>query len=267
MPKQEKVKIIDHQQVGSLYFKLTLFSDYISTNAKPGQFVQVKCSDGYDPLLRRPLSIHRVNKLEKTFQLLYEIVGKGTDLLSQKCKEEELDVLGPLGNGFDLSKVKDSAILVGGGMGVAPLLFLAEELKKKAESHAYRQAGRTQNTGIQILIGASSKDCLVCLDEFKQITDKVQISTDDGSCGEKCFVSDLLKNLTPDTSHPTPIFACGPKPMLQTIAKITPCQVSMEARMACGIGTCLGCVVKTKSGFKKVCKDGPVFDSEEILFS
>jgi len=246
MPKQEKCKILDHQQLGSCYFKLTLSSEYISTNAKPGQFVNVRVSDGFDPLLRRPLSIHRVNRAEKTFQLLYEVVGKGTDLLSQKCKDEELDVLGPLGNGFDLSQVKDSAILVGGGMGVAPLLFLAEELQCK----------------LQILIGASNKDCLVCVDDFKKITDNVKISTDDGSYGEKCLVCDLV----PSTKPLAPVFACGPKGMLKALAKIAPCQVSMEARMACGIGTCLGCVVKTKSGYKKVCKDGPVFDSKEVIF-
>src|SRR3989339_633845 len=100
MPKQLKCQIIDHQQLGSLYFKLTLSSEYISQTAKPGQFVSVRITDGFDPLLRRPLSIHRVNRAEKTFQLLYEVVGKGTDLLSQKCKGEELDILGPLGNGF-----------------------------------------------------------------------------------------------------------------------------------------------------------------------
>lgn len=249
MPKQVKCQIIDHQQLGPLYFRLTLASEYISTTAKPGQFVNVRVSDGFDPLLRRPLSIHRVNRTEKTFQLLYEVVGTGTDLLSQKRKGEELDILGPLGNSFDLSQVKDSAILVGGGMGVAPLLFLAEELKGK---------------NLQILIGASSNNCLVCLDDFKQITDKVQISTDDGSCDKKCFVPELLKPLTAHSSQPIPTFACGPKGMLKVISKITTAQVSMEARMACGIGTCLGCVIKTKSGYKKVCKDGPVFDSKEI---
>ncbi|MFC1511166.1 dihydroorotate dehydrogenase electron transfer subunit [Candidatus Margulisiibacteriota bacterium] len=260
MSIQEKCRVLDHQQVAPRYFKLTLSSAYISSHAEPGQFVNVKCSEDYDPLLRRALSIHRVSKEHKTFQLLYEVVGKGTELLSKYNVGAELDVLGPLGKGFQIDKSKKIAVLVGGGMGVAPLFCLAESLK---------ETGQT----IYVLIGASTKDCVACEQDFIKITDHVIISTNDGSYNKKGLVSDVLLEVLDSrvAANDAIVYACGPKAMLRAITEITSqkkidCQVSMEQKMACGIGTCLGCVIKTKSGYKKVCDDGPVFDSKEIAW-
>ncbi|OGC03067.1 hypothetical protein A3H38_05120 [candidate division WOR-1 bacterium RIFCSPLOWO2_02_FULL_46_20] len=254
---QEKCRILEHQQIAPHYFQLTLASAHVSANAKPGQFVQVRCSEKYDPLLHRPLSIHRISKKEKSFALLYEVVGKGTELLSQAKVGAELDVLGPLGNGFSIDKNIQTAILVGGGMGIAPLLSLVDKLKSENVKTIYA------------LIGGKTKNSLLCVKDFKKLTAQVLLATDDGSCGEKGLVSDTLSNML-DKIQGT-IYACGPRAMLKAVAKISAknklnCQVLMEARMACGIGTCLGCVIKTKAGYKKVCDDGPVFDSKEIIW-
>lgn len=261
MPIQEKCRILDHQKVGPKHFKLTLASKYISTHAQPGQFVNVKCSDSYDPLLRRPLSLHRIAQEHERFELLYEIIGKGTKLLSEYSVGEELDVLGPLGKGFSIDQNKKVAMLVGGGMGIAPLLSIANNLKTKA---------------IYVFIGAKTSTAVLCESDFKQITDQVLISTDDGSYGKKGLVSDILLNFiendlgTLEFGRAT-IYACGPRAMLQALADISfqkqiDCQVSMEQHMACGIGTCLGCVIKTNAGYQKVCDEGPVFDAREILW-
>ncbi|MEA3493391.1 MAG: dihydroorotate dehydrogenase electron transfer subunit [Candidatus Margulisiibacteriota bacterium] len=267
MSIQEKCRILDHQNVAPNHFKLIISSSYISSHAEPGQFVNVRVSDGYDPLLRRPLSIHSASKKHKRFELLYEVVGKGTELLSKYSVGSELDILGPLGKGFKIDQKKEIAILVGGGMGVAPLLTLAEQMSNDKLKMTNK---------LFILIGAKNRDRVLCEKEFKLVADQVLVSTDNGSYGEKGLVSDqLLKLLNSSFGHSefgiVSIYACGPKPMLKAITDIAfqnkiDCQVSMEQKMACGIGTCLGCVIKTKSGYQKVCSDGPVFKGNDIIW-
>lgn len=262
MSIQEKCRILDHQQVTPRHLKLVLSSAYIPSHAEPGQFVNVRVCEGYDPLLRRPLSIHRVSKEHKRFELLYEVIGKGTELLSQHSVGSELDILGPLGKGFAIDK-KEIAVLVGGGMGVAPLLMLAEALKGKAKI-------------IYALIGCNTRDKVLCEKEFKGLTNQVLVSTDDGSYGKKGFVSDILLDLLENTLGARDegrgaIYACGPEAMLRAVTDIAfqkkiDCQVSMEQHMACGIGTCMGCVIKTKDGYKKVCDEGPVFEAGQIIW-
>jgi len=269
MPTQEKCRILDHQKVGPRHYQLTLVSQYISSHAAPGQFVQVKCSDSNDPLLRRPISFHQINPEHDTFSLLYEVVGKGSELLTKYFVGEELDVLGPLGTGFTIEPAKKVHILVGGGMGVAPLSALAETLKGPGT--------RGQVPGknaIYILLGAKNKECVQCEGELKEAADQVVVSTDHGKKG---LISDILLDLLDNTLAPgtwplATIYACGPRPMLKAIAAIAAqkqidCQLSMEERLACGIGACKGCAVKTISGYKMVCKDGPVFDSREVVFT
>ncbi|MFA5839813.1 MAG: dihydroorotate dehydrogenase electron transfer subunit [Candidatus Margulisiibacteriota bacterium] len=256
MPKQESCRIAKQEKLTDTVFKLTLLSPFVSQTAKPGQFVNVRVCNDYDPLLRRPISIHQVSKKDKTIQLLYEVVGKGTEILSSLKTGTSIDILGPLGNGFPIDKNTKNHILVGGGMGIAPLLFLASQLKGNVE----------------IIIGASSKSKIYCANEMRKLSDKLIITTDDGSLGEKGFVSDSLStNITDYDLRYSVIYACGPHAMLEAVAHIArknkvPCQLSMEAYMACGIGTCMGCVVKTVSGYKKVCDDGPVFDAKEIIW-
>lgn len=266
MPTQEKCRILEHQKVTPDCYRITLASNYIASHAKPGQFVNVKCADASDPLLRRPLSIHQI--YDKTFSLLYRVVGKATHLLSQYNVGAEIDVLGPLGNGFNIQPDKQIHVLVGGGIGAAPLLALASKLQS--------QNPKSKKNAIYVLLGSGTHGDVLCETEFKNITDQVLVSTDDGSYGKKGLISDVLIDVINNliTTHNLPlttIYSCGPHPMLHAIADIAyqkqiECQLSMEAYMACGIGTCLGCVIQTRGGYKKVCDEGPIFDAKEILW-
>ncbi|MBI5124383.1 MAG: dihydroorotate dehydrogenase electron transfer subunit [Candidatus Omnitrophica bacterium] len=266
--KQLKAKIIENKKISEKFYKMRIESAYLAKNSKPGQFVEVKCSDSIEPLLRRPLGVHRI--LNNGIEIFYEVVGKGTGLLSRKVKGESVDIIGPLGNGFSLPRHPKGAakrnpkpytlnpILIAGGIGVAPLVALAESLRKKRQK-------------VAVIIGAKTKSHVNCVKELKALGCDVDIATEDGSLGQKGLATSLLHN-TQYTIHTT-IYACGPNAMLKAVAKIAesrriPCQVSLEERMACGVGVCLGCPVKvrTQYDYKMVCKDGPVFDAKEIAW-
>ena len=272
MPKiiQKKTKVLSNVHLKDNYYKLSFSLPEITPIAQPGQFVMLRISRGHQPLLRRPFSIHRVGyKVRRSpcnsIEILYEVIGKGTQILSKKKPGEYLDVLGPLGNGFDYRKPKTEnrkPIMVAGGMGVAPLFFLAQRLKDHNTQYAIH------NT--LVLIGAKTKKDILSQKEFASLGCSVKISTDDGSAGFKGKVTDLLKHLlsTIDYRQST-IYACGPKPMLREISMISeqysiPAQISLDEYMACGLGVCLGCMVKTREGQRFVCHDGPVFDSAKI---
>lgn len=251
--KQLKVKILVNDKVSGSFYRMKLASSYLAKTAKPGQFVEIRCTAGADPLLRRPLGVHRIMK--SGIEVLYQVVGKGTELLSAQKAGRELDIIGPLGNGFDLNALR-SAILIAGGIGVAPLLALAEELG-----------------GAHVMIGAKTKSHVLCENEFKRLGCTVLVATEDGSRGCKGLATDLLRTaLQSRDSKPPIVYACGPMGMLKAVAVIARsyrinCQVSLEERMACGVGVCLGCPVKVRSGdYKMVCKDGPVFNAEDIAW-
>lgn len=272
---RKQSKIISNKREGDNYFEIALESPEIADICLPGQFIEVKVSSSLDPLLRRPFSIHRIGIRQKAgFQkqrsivILYEVVGKGTEILSQNKPGEYLDIIGPLGHGFVYQSPianHQLPILVAGGMGVAPLLFLAETIK----SSQFPSSPVPQTV---VLIGAKTKAGVLCEQEFRRLGCDVQIATDDGSQGFKGKVTDLLDNLLSTIDHrPSTIYSCGPKPMLKALTQISkqyniPAQISLESHMACGIGACLGCVVNTSGGFKRVCKDGPVFNAEEIIW-
>ncbi|MBM3251783.1 MAG: dihydroorotate dehydrogenase electron transfer subunit, partial [Candidatus Omnitrophica bacterium] len=265
---QLNAKLIKNIEVAPNYYKMVLAAPSIARAAKPGQFVNILVSEKFEPLLRRPFSVHRINS--SNLEILYKAVGKATELLSQKRLGINLNILGPLGNGFSILDPSFS-ILVAGGIGVAPLLFLAEQTRIQYPA-----------SRIKILIGAKNKKDILCAEAFKNLGCEVKIATEDGSSGFKGLVTELLKKFLA-TSHrpqaisknrklaacslkPAAIYACGPKPMLKEIAKISknkkiPAQISLEEHMACGIGACFGCVVKTKQGYKRVCKEGPVFNA------
>jgi len=276
---QEKVKLIANKKIGRDYFQLALGPSRIASAASPGQFVNIKVSNGSELLLRRPFGVHRVKG--KTFAVLCEILGKGTQALAQKKPGENLDIIGPLGNGFKYSSrvlgfsgsqynrrtgkpANRQTILVAGGMGVAPLTFLAEKLAKL----------KTPNSKLKtlVLLGAKSKKQILCEKEFKALGFDVKIATDDGSLGFKGKVTGLLKNLlTAYSLQPTAIYACGPRPMLKEISNLSKkyrlaAQISLEEHMACGFGACLGCAVKTKNGYQRACQEGPVYNAEEIIW-
>lgn len=260
MPIKELCQIIDHQKISENFYKLTLVSKYISSHGQPGQFINLRIDNTLDPLLRRPFSLHNLDPQKELFEILYEVVGKGTQLLTQKEIKNQIDVMGPLGKGFDLMSDKKFSFLVAGGMGVAPLLALAKELKKRKKQ-------------VFVLIGAKNKKGLFLEPVFQALGCETASITDDGSSGKKGLVTELLTDVLSSNAleEDSEIFACGPHPMLKAVAEFAlqrklPAQVSLEEKMACGIGSCMGCVVKTKNNYKRVCADGPVFKSEEIIW-
>ncbi|MFH1995621.1 MAG: dihydroorotate dehydrogenase electron transfer subunit [Candidatus Omnitrophota bacterium] len=312
--KQINAKILKNQQVGGDYRKMTLAAPAIARKIAPGQFVHVLCSNSAEPLLRRPFSMHRVshqspvtshqkkrkNENSGTIEILYEIVGKGTEILSKKRSGEFLDIIGPLGNGFFIPKTvnrkPETSILIAGGMGVAPLVALAEGLVHSSKFIVHSKKKKREEN-IIVLIGAKTKNHILCEKDFKKLGAKVLVSTEDGSKGGKGLVTTQLDlSLSTMNYELSTIFACGPNPMLQAVSMLAAkynirCQVSLEGRMACGVGVCLGCPVKIKStvdspqsterklrkrdvsddgrrttddGYMMVCKDGPVFDADRI---
>ena len=266
--QQLQAKISKNEKIGSGFFRMRIASSYLAEKSGPGQFVEVRCSAQTDPLLRRPLGLHRV--VNGGIELLYEVVGKGTELLSHMKSGALLDVIGPLGTGFDIPDRRGASILVAGGNGVAPLLALAEKLACSVERIAYSEKQK-----IHVFIGAKTKGHILCAEDFKKIGCDVNISTENGSKGHKGFITDLLSDFLNAKCYMlyANLYACGPTGMLKAVAEIArdrriPCQVSLEERMACGLGVCLGCPVKVKTapGYKMVCKDGPVFDAEDIAW-
>lgn len=266
MPKKIITKILNNEKISSDIYRMKIASLYLARSARPGQFVEVMCSGDDSIILRRPFGVHRI--FGNGIEILYEVVGKGTGFLSKKRPGDTIDVIGPLGNGFDIkpSEAKE-AILVAGGIGVAPLMSLADKI-----------AASVERIGISVFIGAKTKKHILCAEEFKKIGAKIHVATDDGSLGYKGFVTDLLKKFLPNTQYPirNTIYACGPRPMLKALSHITvkykiACQISLEERMACGVGVCLGCPVKVRKNntqyeYKMVCKDGPVFSAREVLW-
>ena len=232
-----------NKQVSNNIYRL---SAEFESEIKPGQFFMLKTTDN-SFLLPRPISINDVNGNIVSF--LYRIEGQGTKKISSLSKNDELQLFGPLGNGFDLDKLKGKVAIIGGGIGIAPLLYLCKLLGKKAD----------------VYLGYKDRENMYIIDEFKSFAGRCVIVTEDGSFGEKGFVTDYV-----DYDEYDVVVTCGPEIMMKRIANICKdkkikCYVSLERRMACGIGACLGCTVKTKTGNKRACKEGPVFDSKELI--
>jgi len=250
--KQVLATVISNNEVMPGVSLVWIESPQIAAIAQPGQFVMVGCDE--DNLLRRPFSIHQVDENKTSIALLFQMVGRGTNWLSQCRLGDKLDVLGPLGNGFSILPTSRNLLLVGGGIGIAPLPFLA-------------QTAMERNCSVTMLLGASTAAQLcprhLIPSEIRCIT-----TTDDGSKGTKGFITYLLSSYAERADQ---VFACGPGPMYRAMAKMPelkdkPVQISLEVRMGCGFGLCYGCTVKTKAGLKQICKDGPVFELNEILW-
>jgi len=237
-----------------------LDSPQIASQAQPGQFVMVRCGEGLEYQLRRPLSIHQQdgNKIA----LLFTVVGKGTRWLSQCQAGDNIDLLGPLGNGYSVHPGSHNLLLVAGGIGIAPLYSLASSASKEGYS-------------IRILLGARTAIQLYLKEyQYQYIKAEFVLVTEDGTAGKKGMITDLLPDFIGWADQ---IFACGPTLMYHTmyhallahdpqLLKTKPVQISLEVRMGCGLGVCYGCTVKTKSGLRQVCKDGPIFDLDDILW-
>ena len=249
------MKVVENLRLHQNYCLLKLSTGEILPEMLPGQFVEVKVENS-TTFLRRPISINYIDTEKNELWLLVQIIGNGTLTMSELKQGDPVNIMLPLGNGFTIpqSGTKQELLLIGGGVGTAPMLYLGEYLKK---------AGFTPS----FLLGARSKGDLLQIDTFKQIGD-VYITTEDGSCGEKGYVTNhsILQNKRFDR-----IYTCGPKPMMMAVAKVAheasiDCEVSLENTMACGIGACLCCVEKTTSGHVCVCSEGPVFNINKLTW-
>jgi dihydroorotate dehydrogenase electron transfer subunit len=254
-----KYRVLIHEQVKPGYYYLRLKAPEIARTAQPGQFVMIKVTTLHqDPLLRRPISIMDANPLTGEIELLFKVVGRGTQLLSDRPAGCDLDVLGPLGNGFKTDTGHHNAVLVGGGIGIPPMVFLAHILasRLKVETHAF--------------LGVRSADDCIGEEKFKQYGAFINWATETGERGEKGLVTKPLKTyLNTVSPADTIIYACGPKPMLKAVAELGFKRnilvfVSLEEHMGCGVGACLGCVIETRTGPARICKDGPVFDARML---
>ncbi len=253
--KQESCPVTGVEEVGRNIYLLTFVARGISSSVRPGQFVNIRVSEGFEPLLRRPFSVY--NTSHDSVQVLFNVVGKGTLALKKKRRNESIDVIGPLGVPFSLTGTDfETAILLGGGLGVAPLPLATGSLK-------------TAKKSLMTFLGARSSDSLI-----ESHLENLRCATDDGTKGYSGTVVDLLKETLQQAPVPRPkIFACGPTPMLRAAAAFAkersiPCEVSLEGSMACGIGICQGCPVELVGEEKKyalMCKDGPVFDVTRIV--
>ncbi|WP_272507391.1 dihydroorotate dehydrogenase electron transfer subunit [Clostridium aestuarii] len=237
-------RVVENIEISPGIFKLTVKGEF---EAKSGQFYMLKCwEDGL--VLPRPISVHELNENGITF--LYAVVGKGTNLLSKLKKEDEVQIMGPLGNGFDVEKIKGKIAVVSGGIGIAPMHYLIKNLK---------------DCDIDLYAGFKAVDYSV--DNVEKNVNEVKISTEMGDIGHKGYITELLQPEKYDL-----VIGCGPEPMMERVInmckeKDVPVYVSMENRMACGIGACLVCTCKTKDGNKRTCKDGPVFDGRDLIFN
>lgn len=272
----EQAKVVVHERIGDPRYPMMrlVLQTAISLEAKPGQFVHVQVATGLDPLLRRPISIAEINPQNQEITLLYRIRGKGTERLAQVNPGEELSLLGPIGTGFSLPH-QGELVLVAGGIGAFPLLALARQAKER-------------DVPVRLLWGGESRGFLESagLRYWEQAEIPVEVCTLDGSLGEKGNVLDLIKkNKTlAATSKKDSVFqafsvaTCGPNPMMQAVSEYLleqgyPVEVSLEERMGCAVGACLGCVCTLKDEYSgnirraKVCKDGPVFNAKEVLWN
>lgn len=254
MYTQGMYEIIKKEETAEGMFDLTLSCKDMSDMANAGQFVHISVPGFF---LRRPISICDIDKDKGTIRIVFQIRGKGTDALSKFEVGEKLDMMGPLGNGFRLLDSSKKAIVIGGGIGTPPMLAAAKHYGENATA----------------ISGFRTKELVILQDDFKAQGNKTILCTDDGTAGEKGFVTDALVNCIKE-EKPDIIYACGPAVMLKAVSEIAEennirCQISLEERMACGVGACLGCAVKMKIGGREfyghVCKNGPVFESKEVV--
>lgn len=257
----ENSLILSNLPVAKNCYKMIFMAPKIAKIAKPGQFVEIGCGENNFPLLKRPISIHNINK--ETVEIIYYVVGSGTELLSKKQPGDTVEVVGSLGNGFEL-KESCNHILVGGGYGVPPMYYLAKALKEIGKN-------------VFVCIGAKNKDLILCRQEFIELGINLCLTTDDGSLGKKGFVTESVKSILDNNLDSTSVYACGPTIMMKNLYKLCKeynqvenIDCSMEHIMACGVGVCNGCVLEIKNGdswtYKRVCKDGPVFKGDHIIW-
>ena len=245
--KQRLFEIKSNEQIAKNVYRMQLCGD--TTGILPGQFVNIRVEGQF---LRRPISVCNVeqplNNATQLLTIIYKVVGVGTEAMSRLPIGTQLDVLTVLGNGYDLSKAGDKPLLVGGGVGVPPMYMLARQL---------REAGKA----VRVILGFNTKDEVFYEEEFRALGCDVTVTTVDGSHGVKGFVTNALDG------QQSYYYTCGPLPMIKALLQAagTHGEVSMEERMGCGFGACMGCTIQTTQGPKRVCKEGPVFPASELI--
>ncbi|MDD4802497.1 MAG: dihydroorotate dehydrogenase electron transfer subunit [Syntrophomonas sp.] len=259
MPLQENGLVINHQQVAQDMYIMEFMAPAVARECQPGQFLHVRPGNTNDPLLRRPLSIYDADQEKGSISLLYRVVGAGTSLMTGIRENDYIDIVGPLGRGFTLPAPSKTALLVGGGVGIAPLVYLGRALIQR---------------GCQVtaMMGAANENQLVAGDRLLEIGVPFLPVTMDGSRGYPGMVTDLL--VPPVYPEEIVIYTCGPEPMMAKVAEYAQRydiwgEVSLEEHMACGVGACLGCARRLKANdeaYVKVCKDGPVFNIMDVEF-
>ncbi len=275
---QEKAQVLLNRRIAPDHFRMQLKSLRGARHARPGQFIHVLCPsgvgrpDGKASLLRRPFSLFDVDPGRGTLDLIYKVVGVGTSALAQVRAGDRVDFLGPLGRPFWVSSGIRQAWLIGGGVGIPPLYFLAKWIKK---------ARPVSSVNVSAFLGARTKDWVICVELFRRLGIKVCVATDDGTRGYQGSVVSLLKKFFRDTGNgtqETALYVCGPTPMMAAAwawaaERGLSTQVSLEERMGCAMGCCMGCVVEMKkkpvdshARFQRVCTEGPVFPAEAIAW-
>lgn len=253
MPEQSLCKVIEQRQVGDDLYLLKFLAPGIAGEAMPGQFVHIRVGGSQDPLLRRPISFFDVNEARGEITLFYRSVGRGTKTLSSLGQGDEVDVMGPLGHGFTIKKHQHKVVLIGGGVGVAPLFYLARKLI-------------AEGCQVEFWYGCTAARQMGIEKEIAGLPMTYRPCTMDGSLGHQGLVTDLFHNISPDEIGA--IYTCGPEIMMSVVGDFAGnhniwTEVSLEEHMACGVGACLGCARKLRkddSGMAKICKDGPVFN-------
>jgi dihydroorotate dehydrogenase electron transfer subunit len=262
-------EVLSHRKYGDPYHALTIVAPQIGEKVKPGQFVNIRCSGDSANILRRPFSVYRVHKRggwASTIEIVFDIRGPGTKFLSSMRAHSHVNLIGPLGRGFALPKRRAHCLLVGGGIGAAPLFFLADELRN--EGHR-----------VDFILGARNARLLLNAIDVRRLASVYRITTDDGSMGEKGQVTDLLEE-TMERCETEVVYTCGPHPMLAAVSQVcvdkhVPVQVAVEELMACGYGVCMTCVMplRRKVGkeemetvYARSCTEGPVFNGASVVW-
>lgn len=258
----ETVQVLSNEKVGPRLYLLTVASPRIASDLEPGQFVHMKVPRMEAHILRRPFSVYACDRERGTLDILYQVVGFGTDHMTSLLPGEECELIGPVGAVWN-PPLQGRCLLVGGGVGAAPLFMLCEKLVASEAS-------------VDVVLGAQTNDALVCRSRYAQLLgEEPRCATDDGSYGRAGFCTSLVEEALEEADAAGArydyVAVCGPEPLMKIVAGIAAtygvrCEVSMEKRMACGIGACLSCVVDTTEGKKRACVDGPVFDARKVVW-
>ncbi len=263
-------EVLENEEIQKDCFLMKIRVAPSFSNPQPGQFVMMRIAGLMDPFLSRPISIYSFsrNEYDCTLSFLYRVVGKGTQILAGLIEDSQVEINGPLGNGFALDPVKKNIVFISGGIGIAPLSLLIETLTRETDCSL---------PSLIMYPGFQSVSAVVGLEKMNKICHEIHVCTDDGTLGKKGFVTQIFqKDIMKFKPEETSVFACGPRGMLKALAKVLGkdgyrCQVSLEERMACGTGACMGCVVavQDKKGapvYKRVCADGPIFHLKDIIW-